>query len=248
MSICEMGCSSVGFGGFMAGVITHLVIAKEMLRLLKEDTIKDPGLFYLGTMAPDAVHAREGYMRAHKKHTHFRDDIPDRDFETPENYSIYHTRLVDFISRNKDRKDGLLDLYRGYVVHILTDELFVLSIRKEFCDIMAAMGISQHDRYFFDSIVTDMNRNDLLLVDQYDGMEELRKAMEQVPIYPVEDLISSQEMSDSRDWLVRQHFHTEHEHLEPVYISYGRMQKFIHTAAEEIVKRLTDGASLPKML
>lgn len=232
----------------MAGVITHLVIAKEMLKLLPEGTIKDPGLFYLGTVAPDAVHAREGYIRAHKKHTHFRDDIPDKDFETPENYSLYINRLIDFINLNKDRDDGLLDLYRGYVVHILTDELFVLSIRKEFCDTMAELGITQSDRAFFDYIVTDMNRNDLMLVDDYKDMNEIKKYMERVTIYPVEDYISEQEMHDCRGWLVHQHFHVEHDHLEPMYITYSRMKKFIHDTAEEIIKRLSDGSSLPRML
>lgn len=231
----------------MAGVITHLVIAREMLKLLPEGTIKEPGLFYLGSVAPDAVHAREDYVRAHKKHTHFRDDIPDKDFDTPEYYAIYHNRLVDFINRNKDRGD-LLDLYRGYAVHILTDELFVLSIRKEFCDTMAKLGIGQSDRPFFDYIVTDMNRNDLLLVDRYEGMEEIRSYLEQVAIHPVEDYISEQEMRDCLSWLLYQHFEAEQEHLEPTFITFERMTEFIRTAAEEIVKRLSEGKSLPKML
>jgi hypothetical protein len=231
----------------MAGVITHLVIGREMLKLLPEGTIKDYGLFYLGTLAPDAVHAREGYVRAHKKHTHFRDDIADRDFELPQMYALYKSRLIDFINENKDRGDELLDLYRGYVVHILTDELFVLSIRKEFCDIMSKQGIDQNDRAFFDYIVTDMNRNDMLLVYQYEGMEELKEFMEEVSACPVSGYLSEQEMSDCRDWLVHQHFYLEHERLEPIYISYERMMSFIKEAAATIVERLSEGGNFPKM-
>ena len=231
----------------MAGVITHMVIAREMLKHLPEGTVKDSNLFYLGTLAPDAVHAREGYVRAHKKHSHFRDDIPDRDFELPDNYTLYRKRLVDFINANKDRNDELLDLYRGYVVHILTDELFVLSIRKEFCNTMEQLGIDQNDRAFFDYIITDMNRNDMLLVYKYEGIDEMRSEMEQALICPVDSYISAQEMSDCRDWLIRQHFIEKHESLEPVYISYDRMLEFVYTAAEQIVRMMSNDIELPRM-
>ncbi len=232
----------------MAGVITHLVIAKEMLKILPEDAIKNKELFYLGTLAPDAVHAREGYIRAHKKHTHFRDDIPDRDFGLPANYALYQDRLVNFINIHSDKEDELYEFYVGYVVHILTDELFFLSIRKEFCETMAGLGIDQGDRPFFDYIVTDMNRNDMLLVYNYEGMEEIRKYMEQVPACAVEGYISGQEMSDCRDWLVHQHFILQHEYLEPAYITFERMMEFVRMAAEQIVGLLSTGDRLPKML
>ncbi len=232
----------------MAGVITHLVIAREMLKILPENTIRQEGLFYLGNLAPDAIHAREGYIRAHKKHTHFRDDIPDTDFEFPENYARYRERLAEFINKNRDRSDDIIDLYRGYVVHILTDELFVLTIRKEFCGIMSALGIGQNDRRFFDYIVADMNRNDMQLVYHYEGMDEIRRYMEEIAVCEVAGYISTQEMSISRDWLIHQHFILEQEELQPVYISYDRMLEFIQLAAREIVKRLSEGGDLPGML
>ncbi|HHV12051.1 MAG TPA: hypothetical protein GXX75_17395 [Clostridiales bacterium] len=231
----------------MAGVITHMVIAKEMLKLLPEGTIQNLDLFYLGTLAPDAVHARIGYERAHKKHTHFRDGIPDSDFELPENYALYRKRLRDFISCNRERTDGLLDLYRGYVVHILTDELFVLSIRKEFCKRMECLEIGQEDRRFFEAIVTDQNRNDLLLVYGYEDMEELRKHMEEAAIYPVEGMVSEQELEDSRVWLIDHHFIKKHELLQPAYITYDRTLDFIYSAAERIVNMMSGEEDLPKM-
>jgi len=232
----------------MAGVITHLVIAKEMLKLLPEGAIQNKEMFYLGALSPDAIHARVGYIRAYKKHTHFRDDIPDRDFEVPENYAIYRKRLADFISLHSDRSDECYELYLGYVVHILTDELFVLSIRKEFTDTMAELNIDQSDRDYFDFIVADMNRNDYLMVDGYDGMDEIRKAMEQVPPCAVKDYISEQEMSDCRDWMVKQHFIKKHEKLQPVYISYDRMMSFVSSSAQQIIRLLSEGVELPRML
>jgi hypothetical protein len=231
----------------MAGVITHMVIAREIKKRLPEGTIKDMGLFYLGNLAPDSIHARQGYIRAYKKHTHFRDDIPDKDFGLPENQALFHKRLSEFILENRDSSDGMTDLYRGYATHILTDELFMLTIRKEFCDTMQKLGICQNDIEFFEYIVTDMNRNDLLLVKNYEGSEEIRILLEQVPIYPITGYLSEQEVSDSRDWLIHQHFYEKHELLEPAYISYERMLDFILMAADDIVHRLSEGGSLPRM-
>ncbi|MHB8131794.1 MAG: hypothetical protein ACYDEX_22705, partial [Mobilitalea sp.] len=198
-------------------------------------------------LAPDAIHAREGFVREHKKHTHFRDDIMDKDFEQEDNLALFHKRLADFIKENRERKDGLLDLYRGYVAHIITDELFMLTIRKEFSATMEEHGIAQSDRPYFDYIISDMNRNDLLLVNHYEGSEEIRNWMEQVPIYPVKDYLSEQEISKSRDWLICRHFIEKHELIEPIYISYDRILEFIQQAAVSIVERLSEGGSLPTM-
>lgn len=232
----------------MAGVITHLVIGNEILKLLPENTIRDKGLFYLGTVAPDAVHAREDYVRAHKKHSHFRDDIPDRDFEVPENYELYRNRLIDFIQAHNDRTNELSDYYLGYVVHILSDELFVLSIRKEFCETMEKLGIDQTDRPFFDYIVADMNRNDMLMVHQYEGMAAIRRYLEETPEQSVEGYITGREMDDCREWLIHQHFIEQHELKPPIYISYERMMQFVQTAAKQIIKLLSEDRLLPKML
>jgi hypothetical protein len=232
----------------MAGVITHMVIAREILKLLPEGTIRDRGLFYLGNLAPDAIHAREGYERAHKKHTHFRDDILDKEFEQDENLALFHKRLADFILLNRYRKDGLLDYYRGYVVHILTDELFMLTVRKEFCAVMEEQGIAQNDKRFFDYIVTDMNRNDFLLVDNYEGSSEIRQFMEQVPIFPITDYLSEREISESRDWLVQRHYIEKHQALAPCFISYERLWQFIRMATETIITKLSEDECFPRML
>ena len=235
-------------GEYMAGLITHLVIANEILKLIPEGIIEDRGLFFMGNIAPDAVHARENYIRVYKKYSHFRDDIPDNAFEEPKNYRLYFGRLSDFIKRCIAKNDGLMDLYRGYVVHIITDELFVLSVRKEFCEIMKKLGIEQDNSLFFEYIVNDMTRNDMLLLDRYEEMSEIHAAVEKADIYAVEDYVSKQELQHSREWLIRQHFTDRQEYAMPEYISYERTRAFIDTAAREIVKRLTDNTGLPRML
>ena len=231
----------------MAGVITHMVIAKEIQKLLPEGMINNPGLYYLGVLAPDAIHAREGYIREYKRHTHFRDNIMDSEFEQEDNYSRYQERLMEFIHRNRDRRDGLVDLYRGYVVHIITDELFVLTIRKDFCKTMEQQGIGQYEQPFFDLIIGDMNRNDMLLAKNYPDIDEIKKCLEKVPIHGVEGYLSESEMRKSRDWLMQRHFSDQYDDAIPKYISYEKIVSFVHSATEIIIKKLSDDESSFRM-
>lgn len=231
----------------MAGIITHVVAAREISRLLPEGTIDDIGLFYMGNLAPDAVHAREGFVRAFKKHTHFRDDIVDRDFIIKENRTYFYERIKDFITQNLNRKDGRIDLYRGYVVHNLIDELYLLTLRQEFCEVMKKKGIDQNEPMFFQTIITDMRRNDFLLMENYAGIEEIREIVENAQIYPVEGYVSAEEINHFREWMLQKHFYSENEIISPVYISFEKTKEFIAMAAEDIVRRLSDGVSFPRM-
>jgi hypothetical protein len=234
-------------GDEMAGIFVHLVIAREIIKLLPKGTILDESLFYAGSIAPDAIHAREGFVRADKKHTHLRDDILDQDFGTKENLSLFHKRVSDFIMKNRDNTGGFLDLYRGYVVHILTDELFMLTVRQEFCNVMEHLGIAQSDKEFYHTILTDMNRNDLILAKDYKEADEIRIKLEGVKTHHIKDFLSEDEIYRSREWVIHRYFYEENELLEPVYISYESILEFVTMAAREIAVRLSEGKSLPKM-
>lgn len=230
----------------MAGVITHMVVAREIKKQLKEGTIKDMGMFYLGNLAPDAIHAREGYIREFKKHTHLRDEIPDKDFETEINRIIFHTRVKEFILKYRDNIEQI-DLFRGYICHLLTDELFVLTMRKYFCEEMEKQGIAQNHPLFFEYIVGDMNRNDIQFVKHYEGCEEIRAAVEQAKVCKVADLITEKEMQISKDWLLFQHFYINTKEQEPRIITYESMLQFVQMAAKDIVKRLSEEECFPRM-
>lgn len=231
----------------MAGIFTHLVIAKEILKLLPKGTIINEGLFYAGSIAPDAIHAREGFVRAEKKHTHLRDNIPDNEFGYEENLSLFHRRVSDFIRNNDEKKDGFWDLYRGYVVHVLSDELFILTVRQEFCKEMEQLGIAQIGKEFYFNILTDMNRNDILLTRNYGGIEEIKLQLERVSTHQIEGFLSEKEINSSREWVIYRYFYEEHELLEPIYITYERMLEYIKVASKDIVARLSEGGSLPRM-
>ncbi len=231
----------------MAGLATHLIIAREVHKLLPEGTIRDIGQFYAGSIAPDAVHVRRNYVRADKKHTHLRDDIADKDFILEDYRKLFLDRVSDFILKNRDRRDGYLDVYRGYVVHLLTDELYVLTIREEFVRSMEKLGIAQNDREFFSRVITDMNRSDFLLLYNYKEKDELRYYLEQVKPFEIDHMMSEAEVSESREWVINRFFHEEYELLDPVYMSYEDSLEFVRMAAENIKNRLSAGGSLPRM-
>ncbi|HKL78928.1 MAG TPA: zinc dependent phospholipase C family protein [Mobilitalea sp.] len=231
----------------MAGLVTHLIIAREVMKLLPAGIIEDEGLFYAGSIAPDAVHSRENFVRSDKKHTHLRDDILDKDFTKDYYMSLFRQRVVDFILESKERKNDLFDAYRGYVVHLLTDELNILTMRQESVLMMEKKGISQGDIEFFHNVVEDMNRNDIYLALNYAEMNEIRLPLERVKPFQIEGMVSEFEISDTKEWVLQRYFRETHELIEPIYISYDRTLDFIRMSAANIVVRLSGDGNLPRM-
>lgn len=98
----------------MAGIITHMEIANKIMKALPEGTITNEELFLLGSMAPDAVRIRKD-----KKHSHMKDNTTDTDFIKEENLKIFHKRVENFIKDYTTEDKNLMDLYRGFIVHVL---------------------------------------------------------------------------------------------------------------------------------
>lgn len=238
----------------MAGLATHLIVAREVLNLLPENMIKDKGDYYTGSIAPDAIHSRVGFIRADKKHTHLRDNIPDDNFHEEENLCLFHSRISEMIVKCKE-KEEYLDFYRGYLVHLLTDELFVLNIRKNFTELMMQRGVATSDQEYYTSIVTDMHRIDFLLLEQYEGIDDIKLSLENARDLAMEGLLSMQEIRDSKNWVINRYFANRQQSGQPdlliqrpEFINYDRMLEFIPMAAEDIAFRLSGKGNLPKIL
>jgi hypothetical protein len=112
---------------------------------------------------------------------------------------------------------------------------------------MTKQGIMQTDKEFYHNILTDMNRNDILLSESYEEKEVIKKCLERVRTHQMKDFLSESEISNSRGWVIHRYFYEEHEILEPVYISLSRTQEFIQYAVKEIIVRLSENGCLPKM-
>lgn len=235
-------------GDNMSGIITHLAIANRVVNALPSGVITNKGLFYAGSIAPDAVHQREGYVRADKKHSHMRHDITDVDFSKRENLTMFHNRITSFINDNMSKENNIIDLYRGYVVHLLSDEMFLLTIRPKFVMEMQKLGIVPTDILFRDKIVHDLDSHDFRLAKDYSEMKDICNLLKSTKPHCVDGYIKEKEITRSIDWLIERFFKQEHEVSEPIYIPYEKILTYIEETAHNIISRLSDGVMFPKML
>ncbi len=96
--------------------MTHLHIAKNLYRLFPEK-IKDLPQFYLGNVAPDAVHNRAGYIPDYKKASHLC--VGDEPWGMLTNNEEWTENVLAFLDKNKDSDNYIFIL--GYCCHILAD-------------------------------------------------------------------------------------------------------------------------------
>lgn len=95
--------------------MTHLHIAKNIHKLLPE-TIRDLSQFYLGTVAPDAVHNRAGYKSDYKKASHLC--VGDERWGLTNN-DDWTESVLKFLHNNKNSDN--YNFILGYCCHVLSD-------------------------------------------------------------------------------------------------------------------------------
>lgn len=160
----------------MAGSVEHMAVAVELLREDQRQQgsflkLKDPVHFVLGNLAPDGIMSRKGYVRSMKMHTHFRDGIPDWEFTREDHQKVFHQRIRSFCAQMLLEPALDRDLYLGYVTHILTDEIFMKTIRQEFMEKIVAIGLTDRDAETFEHFTYDVNQIDFRLGREYPGIK-----------------------------------------------------------------------------
>ena len=104
--------------------MVHLNIANRIADSLQMQA--DRGSFYLGNIAPDSIHMREGTTRDDKEYTHFNPkDEGDYTERLKELYSSYTQQCTD---------DGWKWFVRGYFMHVMTDYYWFRSVHPEFVE------------------------------------------------------------------------------------------------------------------
>lgn len=234
----------------MAGTMVHLVVADMLSQILKDTEIVSPyniakfnsDYFIAGNICPDGIMARHDYVRDMKKHTHFRDGIMDYDFNKKENLALFRQRLSNFMKENMKtfQTDSERSLYLGYWTHMLTDEKFMLEIRPEFLKNISITGLTEHDMETFKYFSKDVDMIDFRLVSEYEGVERIYNVLSHIKPYEIYGMITEQELTGSRNWILKYFFETEHKDIvPPVYISYELMQKFINTTVKAIKDKIS---------
>lgn len=235
----------------MAGTMVHLVVAEKLLDILShqrwsysfdDNLMLNTDYFIAGNICPDGIMAREGYERSMKLHSHFRDDIPDGSFDKPGMIPIFEKRMQQFWQEHiKDEKE-CPGLYLGYITHMMTDERFILKERPKFFENIATIGLTQKDVETFIRFNRETDLVDFRLIREFPELQEARRALKRVSDYEIRGMITKEELTASRKWILEHFFETEHTDEKAEFLKYDSMVRFIEEITTEIIERLfTEG-------
>lgn len=182
--------------------------------------------------------ARKGYEREMKLHTHFRDGIPDGSFDKPGMVPLFEKRMKQFWLEHEKEELECPGLYLGYVTHMMTDERFILNERPKFFENIAVTGLTQQDAETFICFNKETDLVDFRLLREYPELQQAKKALERVPAYEISGMITEEELTASRKWILSYFFEEKHTSEEAEFLKYESMVSFIENVVLEISKRL----------
>jgi hypothetical protein len=223
----------------MAGTVEHLAVALSLLRHWDDSVMDELGIccrdrFLLGNICPDGIMSRKGYERPMKMHTHFRDDIPDYEFAKQENLTLFHQRIVRFVHSALEGKKIERELVLGYLTHILTDEIFMLTVRPSFLEKISVLQLTDRDAATFEYFTDDVNQIDFRLAREYPGMEWAKECLRKAEPYEIPGMVTQEELTKSRQWILEFYFQNAPLPKNPVYYTYEQALEFIRTAVSFI--------------
>ncbi len=100
----------------MAFTMTHLIVSESISKTFAS-YIKSLPQFYLGSIAPDAVHQRANYTSEYKKNSHLITGDEQWGFIT--DTDTWRGNVIEFLLRNRHSENH--DFILGYCSHVLTD-------------------------------------------------------------------------------------------------------------------------------
>jgi len=81
----------------------------------------------------------------------------------------------------------------------------------------------------------DVDAIDFRLINGYKGVKRIYNALSGIKPYEIQGMVTEEELTDSRQWILNYFFETEHTDVkEPAYISYNRMWEFINSTTGKI--------------
>lgn len=209
----------------MPSPMIHLCAARELIESLG---IRDEGAYYLGAIAPDAVHMRSGtqaQIYEAKMLSHMGMRSLSRMTEAELRDGIHRVRAWMRAQEAHPHRDYLL----GYGVHILTDVYWVLALFTQFKTLWEQGTFGEESRnavYYRDT--------DWLEVALYaerpwrPGVWERVLAAEAAD---VEDILTAKEAHQWRSH-VDNWFRTHTKQGDPVFFTMERMEEFFQSFPE----------------
>ncbi len=221
----------------MAGTVMHLVIADRLLEALG---VKNPGYFYCGNLAPDAIMSKKGYVREMKRHTHFKDGIRLHEFRIPENRKIYEARLQKFVEGLVKKPSAHQEIYFGYLTHMLVDELYLLEFRDHFIDGLVAQGKEPTDEAFIELFTKDVDQIDWYLAKNYGFRHPMPEALMLKEEYDIPGLVGYEELLSSKEFIIKKNFLTSHPKESLNVMTMEQNEAFMDLCVRDIPRILRE--------
>lgn len=204
--------------------MVHLGVA----RILAESAeICESAQFFLGSIAPDAVHMRAGNYRSEwKLASHLR---PSRDFSKEQ----VMRDAVEFIRVHDN--SGERDFFAGYGVHIITDLLWNQSIFADFKRAYEEDGLppEKRDGVYYNAA----DRLDFELFHRMPWRSDVWCSLMTGHGVDADGLVSAAEVDAWNRRTLHWYDGGESQHKEPVYFfTYEKMVEFIGYAAGETAR------------
>lgn len=243
----------------MPGTMTHLAIADSIYTMLGDTIIKNPPLFFGGNIAPDAIHAKKDYQRADKKRSHLCDGIRSYGYGYPEIAELFKNRINVFIKNYLMAATENRDLYLGYVVHLLTDEFYLLKAYNQLEDKYRSMGVNPDEPEFRKKLADEVNNgnhreffskytyNNDILPNEYKFNYNVLDILNAIWDYEVKDHINANEINISKHWIISEYFKNKSVQTDISHDSTHAVQ-LVYSAAENIVACILDKDGNPKIL
>jgi len=208
--------------------MVHLSVAKNLL----DTGIKLSRLsqYYLGSISPDAIHARKDTDTPAKRITHL---IPADKKWTDVDEAEYLVFMRNFIETNKDKTD--IDFLCGYAIHILTDMYWVKQVYTQFIeDYKKDPSSVQNDR---EAYYNDTDRLDQVLFNESSWKNTVWQSLQTAECSDFLDLLTAREIETWNKRTLHWYDSGESKHKNPIkYITKSCIVDFISSCSETIWK------------
>lgn len=205
----------------MAQPMIYLLIA-DKIYTEKVGSIHSYGDFLLGSIAPDAVHAKKNYTREIKEISHYR-------FDSKSDISYFDTFFYDYAtSENKD-------FVTGYLVHLLSDLIWYHSVRVPFKERFRKAPLQ--DKPMNEVYYADCEQIEQLMFGEKNA-SYIMKAVNRSNAYSLEGLIDAENVTSWKEKLISDYKNRKNILPHTRYISEQHIREYIADCAGQCAEYL----------
>ncbi|MCP1183008.1 zinc dependent phospholipase C family protein [Paenibacillus sp. 1781tsa1] len=207
--------------------MVHLNIANRIADSLQMQA--DRNSFYLGNIAPDSIHMREGTTREDKEYTHFN--------PTDEGDYVGGLKGLYLTYMQQRTDEGWKWFVRGYFIHVMTDYYWFRSVHPEFVERVnkadLSLGTSKSKEELARLYYQETDQIDFNLYQGTSWSEEVWQMLNSSPGYDMTDRLTADEIVRWRDHTFS-FLNGEEPGITPEFITGEKIRVFV----EETVQRL----------